>query len=93
MSTYSLTLWRADAYQQRKRALRRTADLEQLRAFPLATPATNKYYSWFALFNALFSVIYVANLSALIWLSHVHKNRQIVASPTCYTQKWIDKIH
>ncbi len=41
MLTYSLTLRRDDAYQQRTRALRRTADLEQLRVFLLAPPATN----------------------------------------------------
>ncbi len=72
--TYSLTLRRDDAYQQRTRALRRTADLEQLRCFPLAPAATNNITltllaRLFALCNVFFSAMYVANLSALIWLS------------------------
>ncbi len=62
----------ADAYYLRTRALRRTAGLEQLRAFPLA-PRSDRWY-WFhaarvfvCTFYALSSGINEAILSVLIW--------------------------
>ncbi len=61
----SLTPGRDDAYKLRTRALRRAADLEQLRAFPLAPPVTNGIdftllACLYALFQALFSGINAA---------------------------------
>ncbi len=51
--------------------LRRPTDLEQVRAFSLAPPATNSIAPTllarlYALFNAFFSALYAATISTLI---------------------------
>ncbi len=57
----SLTPGRDDAYKLRTRALRRTADLEQLRASPLAPPS----YQWYWFHAA--RVFVCTFSSAILW--------------------------